>query len=81
MQQPNPMEIVDNGDQILIRMESFDTVRLISMEADSPNADVPATPLGRSVGHWEGDTPVVETDRISCVTSIKSVCFKVRRSN
>ncbi len=65
MEQPNPMELVDRGDQILLRLEDYDTVRLISMEPASSNEDGPATPLGRSVGHWEGDTLVVETDRIS----------------
>jgi len=65
MESPNPMELVDRGDHILIRMESFDTVRTISMEPDPVNDDVPATILGHSVGHWEGRILVVETDRIS----------------
>jgi hypothetical protein len=65
MESPNPAEFVDRGDHILLRMESFDTVRMISMEPDAVSEDAPATLLGRSVGRWEGSTLVVETDRIS----------------
>ena len=65
MESPNPAEFVDRGDHILLRMESFDTVREIWMRADAIPDDAPPVPLGRSVGRWEGDTLVVETDRIS----------------
>ncbi len=64
MEQPNPMEFVDQGDEILIRMEEYDTVRVIQMGGDL--ADDPAQPtlLGHSVGRWDGSTLVVETNRI-----------------
>ncbi len=77
MEQPNPMEFLDQGDQILLRLEEYDTVRIISMLGDEsadpvvrPDIDpginpIAATPLGHSVGRWEGRTLVVETDRIS----------------
>lgn len=65
MQQPNPTEFVDNKDQILLRMEEFDTVRVISMTEDASVQESPSTPLGHSAGHWEGNTLVVETKGIS----------------
>lgn len=65
MESPNPAEFVDRGDHILLRMESFDTVRVISVEPDAIDDDAEPVPLGRSVGRWEGDTLVVETDRVS----------------
>lgn len=65
MESPNPAEFVNRGDQIILRMESFDTVRVIHMTADAGDADVEPTPLGHSVGRWEGNTLVVETDQIS----------------
>jgi len=64
MNQPNPVDIVNEGNRILIRLEEYDTRRIVSMEADAATDDVPSSRLGRSVGHWEGDTLVVETDRI-----------------
>lgn len=65
MEQPNPMELVDHGEQILVRLEEYDTVRVISMRNEPADESIPATLLGHSVGHWEGRTLVVETDRIS----------------
>jgi hypothetical protein len=63
MEQPNPMEFVDQGDDILVRLEEYDTVRVIRMNGTA--ADDPApTLLGHSSGRWEGGTLVVETDRI-----------------
>jgi len=62
MQQPNPIEFEDNGDEIILRMEEFDTDRRISM-ADGAS-DQPPSPLGHSAGHWEGNTLVVRTTRI-----------------
>jgi hypothetical protein len=63
MQQPNPIEFVDNGDEILLKIEEFDTVRVISLEP-STAAQSPA-PLGHSVGRWEGNTLAVKTDGIN----------------
>ena len=63
---PNPMELLDRGDTILFHQEEFDVVRTFHMNRD-PSAAMsqPLTPLGYSVGHWEGDTLVVETSRAS----------------
>jgi len=61
MEQPYPMEFVDAGDEIVLRLEEYDTVRRIAMtEHDSVRAR-PAGLLGNSVGHWEEDVLVVET--------------------
>ena len=61
MQQPNPIEFTDNGGEIVLHMEEFDTVRVISMAEDAPG---PPTPLGYSTGRWEGETLVVTTKGI-----------------
>ena len=65
MEQPNPMEFVDQGNHILLRLEEHDTVRTISMRGGASDEAILATPLGHAVGRWEGRTLVVETDRIS----------------
>ena len=64
MEQPNPMEFVDQGDEILIRMEEYDTVRAISMGGDLADEPILPTLLGHSVGRWDGSTLVVETGGI-----------------
>jgi hypothetical protein len=61
---PLPMEFSKKGDQIIVRLEEYDTVRTIHM---NPRDVAPAahTLLGYSRGHWEGTTLVVETDHIA----------------
>jgi hypothetical protein len=44
-------------------MEEYDTVRTIHLAAANPEAQ-PRTPLGYSVGRWDGKTLVVETSRL-----------------
>lgn len=64
MEQPYPLEFVKKGDNILLRMEEYDTVRTIVMAPDAKFDALPKTLLGRSKGKWEGDTLVVSTNRI-----------------
>ena len=61
---PLPMEFSDAGDQIIMRLEEYDTVRTIHM---SPKAAAPPKPTlyGFSRGRWDGRTLVVETDHIA----------------
>lgn len=64
MGQPFPIELVDRGDSIVLRLEEYDAVRTIHMTATSSASPATRSPLGYSVGRWEGETLVVETDRI-----------------
>jgi hypothetical protein len=64
MNAPTPMDIVDRGDQILVRIEEFDSVRTIHMRGAQDPATQPRTPLGYSVGRWDGETLVVDTTRL-----------------
>lgn len=59
---PTPMEIINDGDRILIHTEEHDLVRVVHMTDDRP--DPVASNLGYSVGHWEGESLVVETTHI-----------------
>jgi hypothetical protein len=60
---PAPVEFVRDGDTIRMRIEEYDARRTIHM---SDSATPPATPtqMGFSRGRFDGDTFVVETDRI-----------------
>jgi hypothetical protein len=64
IRQPFPIEFVDRGDTIALKMEEYDTLRTIHMR-ESSGAETPRTPLGYSVGHWEEGTLVVETTRLN----------------
>ncbi len=65
MNNPLPVEFVDQGDSILMRLEEWDTERTIHLaDAEDPESQ-PRTPVGYSVGRWEENTLVVTTTRIS----------------
>jgi hypothetical protein len=61
---PLPMEFVRQGDKVELRLEEYDTVRTIHMNADAV-APAEHTLLGFSRGRFEGTTLVVETDHIA----------------
>jgi hypothetical protein len=61
MEQPYPMEIAAAGDEILIKMEEYDTVRRVAMKPGVAVRADPESPLGVSFGRWEGAALVVFT--------------------
>ena len=65
MSQPPPMELIDRGNIIQMRLEEYDMSRTFHMSGAADPAKQPRTPLGYSVGHWDGATLVVETTRVS----------------
>ena len=65
MGQPYPIQFVDNGDEILLRIELYDIERVILMNTMQRSEVVPASPLGHSVGRWENETLVVTTNRVN----------------
>lgn len=67
MGNPYPMEFKQVGEDIELRLEEFDAVRKIHMGAGAARAaaTAPLSPMGYSVGRWEGKTLVVDTTRIN----------------
>ena len=60
-----PVEFTAQGPDIVLRLEQWDTVRIIHMNDSSRAAvDQAATREGYSIGYWEGATLVVETSNI-----------------
>lgn len=59
-----PIKFETRGDDLLIRIEEFDLERLIHI--DEPRSSIPSnhSPLGYSQGRWEGETLIIETERI-----------------
>ena len=59
-----PLEFIVQGDDLLIRIEEFDTERLVHMNA--PRSSIPDahSRLGYSRGRWDGETLIVETEKI-----------------
>ena len=66
MASPYPIELAQEGDDVIvIRMEEWDGVRRIHMNTLDRVENVSASPMGYSVGHWEGNSLVVSTNRVS----------------
>jgi hypothetical protein len=65
MEQPYPLEIVEDGQDILIRLEEYDTVRTIHMGTEATPDGQTATRLGYSAGRWDGSVLVVTTSLIN----------------
>ena len=60
---PHPIELIqqENGD-IIVHVEFFDVFRTVHMNAGSMNPS--PSPLGYSVGRWDGEALVVETTNV-----------------
>jgi hypothetical protein len=66
MEAPYPIEFVREGNgDILLKLEEYDLTRLIYMRADVTRELPQPSPLGFSVGRFDGNALVVTTTRIS----------------
>ncbi len=59
-----PLEFIAQGDDLLIRIEEFDTERRIHMNESRSSIPESYSRLGYSRGHWDGDSLTVETEKI-----------------
>src|SRR6476659_8713561 len=60
-----PLEIVRNGSDVVLHHEWMDVRRVIHMNMKTHPKDGVRSSLGHSIGHWEGDTLVIETGNYS----------------
>jgi hypothetical protein len=60
-----PLEIVRDGNDLVLRHEWMDVKRVIHMNMKEHPKNGPRGSLGHSIGRWEGDTLVIETGNYS----------------
>lgn len=65
MVNPYPIEFLDAGDELTLRVEEWDTVRTIHLNGDQPPETL--SRLGYSRGRWEDNVLVVETSGIDWI--------------
>ncbi|MBO9498442.1 MAG: hypothetical protein J7496_10460 [Novosphingobium sp.] len=69
IQGPFPFEVYQTDAMIVFKYEYFDQTRVIFMDGRGhPPADAPHSKMGHSIGHWEGDELVIDTDHIEAST-------------
>ena len=64
MDNPYPIEFVRQGEDIVLRLEEWDGLRVIHMGTEIPAGGSFVPHMGYSTGHWEGDVLVVETSNV-----------------
>lgn len=64
MAQPYPIELVDAGGKILLKIEEYDAIREIHVSDVHDDAAAIQGHLGYSSGRWDGDTLIVTTSNI-----------------
>jgi hypothetical protein len=64
MDNPFPIQFLDQNSDVLLRFEVWDATRVIHLDEDRAPVGTAATVLGYSVGRWDGDTLVVTTTDI-----------------
>ncbi len=64
MLNPYPIEFIDEGNYIRVRIEQWEATRLIDMVSEEIPEDAPSSSLGYSIGRWEDETLIVETKQI-----------------
>lgn len=69
MNEGSPFQIVQGRDKIVFLTEEGHSVRIVWMNAQHPK-NIKPTYLGHSIGHWEGDTLVVDTVGFNSLTWI-----------
>jgi hypothetical protein len=65
MENPYPFAISKKGNDIQIQIEEYDLLRTIHMNQTATPRGTKSSPLGYSVGRWEGTTLVVTTTNVS----------------
>ncbi len=58
---PDPMEILQEDEGVVVRFEAGDTTRSIPLDGPPPPANQPYTELGYSVAYWVADVLTIET--------------------
>jgi hypothetical protein len=60
-----PLSITRHSDRVILRFEWMDVQRIVWLNQREHPKNLPRTTLGHSIGHFEGDTLVIETANYS----------------
>ena len=72
MNSPDPIQFIQHGPYLALLYEQNTWFKLIPIDG-RPHADVDPTWFGDSVGHWEGNTLVVNTNNFNGKTRLDTI--------
>ena len=82
LQGPFPIQIEQGTELIVMHLEYYDMVRVIHMDRRTHlPADAPDSKVGDSIGHWEGDTLVVDTTHLEPATITNNGLFHSNKAH
>ena len=70
---PHPMQIMHDDDHLVLLFEQNSMFHVIPTDGRLFTEDLPPSWFGESVGHWEGDTLVVETVNLNGYTRVDTI--------
>jgi hypothetical protein len=73
MNAPDPVQIVQTKDRVVILYESWHIFRSIPTDGRAHPKDLYPTWMGNSVAKWEGDTLVIDVTGMNDITSLDTV--------
>ena len=70
MNSPFPIEIIQTAKRVAILFEAWNVFHVIPTDGRAFPADIEPTWIGTSIGHWDGDTFVIETKGFNGKTNL-----------
>jgi hypothetical protein len=70
---PHPLQIIHDNDNLVMLFEQNSMFHIVPTDGRAFTKDLPASWFGESVGRWDGDTLVVETQNINGFTRVDTI--------
>jgi hypothetical protein len=70
---PHPLQIIHDNDHLVMLFEQNSMFHLVPTDGRPFTKDLPASWFGESVGHWDGETLVVETVNLNGYTRVDTI--------
>ena len=71
--QPYPLQIIQKPGLVVILYEAYHIFRVIPTDGSTHPDDLDPTYMGNSVGHWDGDTLVVDVTGFNDKTFVEQL--------
>jgi hypothetical protein len=70
---PHPLQIIHDNDNLVMLFEQNSMFHIVPTDGRPFTKDLPASWFGESVGHWDGETLVVETVNVNGYTRVDTI--------